>query len=1283
LLLRSASDGVHIIDADANVLEVSDSFCQMLGYSREELIGANASLWDAQWSPQELKHKIAEQLGKEGRSVFETRHRRRDGGVLDVEVSGQSLELDGKPVLFNSARNITERKRAERLLGLEHTVARCLADAGNASEALKAVIRAICETKHWECGRYFRVDDKAGVLRFSEYWSVPDPVIQGLIEVSCDITYGLGVALSGTVWQSGHSLWIADITKDARAQTTVFAVKSGMRGAFAFPVKSEGKTIGVFVFNSREVREPDTRLQDAVLVIGSQIGQFLQRKGVEAERIQLTAIVENSNDAIISRALDGNILSWNASAERLFGYSAAETIGRSSDFIIPPGRQSSLARNTEKILRGELVAPHETNRMTKDGRVIDVLVSHSPIKNEAGKIIGISVIFHDISALKQAENQLLLHAAALDAAANAIIITARDGTICWTNPAFTKLTGYSAEEMIGQNPRILKSGRQDAEFYRTMYATILSGAVWQGEILNRYKDGRLGFEEQTITPVRGEAGNGEITHFIAIKQDITKRKQADEAQAMLVAIIENSNDAIISRTLDGKILSWNAGAERLFGYSAAEAIGWPIEEKIHLPETHARIVQNIEKVRRGETVAAYETRCKTKDGRAVDVLSSVSPLRNSAGEVIGASIIMQDISAIKQAEAAIKINEDRFRATFEQAAVGIVHNALDRSYLAVNQKFCDMLGYTRDELLAMHSNEILHPDEQVGSAESKRLLAGEIDTYSGDKRYLRKDGTTLWVHRTVSVARDGSGKPLYLIRVVEDITERKAAERQLREQNEILSNSHEGVMIVNLANEVSLWNRGAEEIFGWTVAEALGRPPEELLGIDDPGIMSTLRAAVERDGFWNGELHSQTRDGRKLIVDCRVTLVRDEAGQPRARLTFLADITEKKLLEEKFLHAQRLESIGMLAAGIAHDLNNVLAPIVFSAPMLRDSLSAPRDLKILDTLERSAERGAGLVTQILGFAHTTTGELRPTQVKHLARDIISVIEETFPKSIQLQQQISSVLWPVEGNATQIHQVLLNLCVNARDAMPQGGTLRIAAANRRLDAAEAGTIPGARPGAWVVLEVADTGTGIPPELLERIWEPFFTTKDAGKGTGLGLSTVRSIVASHDGFVEMHTEPGRGTTFRVFLPAVESESPRPSSASPIDIPDGHGELILVVDDDAAIRYLVAAILEKHGYRVVSCGDGVEAISFFGTHHEKVAMVVTDVDMPRLGGVALARVLLQLRPDIRLLAMSGLSRGETDGSDIQAVQKLAHAFLLKPFQPEDLLGAVHHLLHPSRKP
>jgi PAS domain S-box-containing protein len=589
------------------------------------------------------------------------------------------------------------------------------------------------------------------------------------------------------------------------------------------------------------------------------------------------------------------------------------------------------------------------------------------------------------------------------------------------------------------------------------------------------------------------------------------------------------------------------------------------------------------------------------------------------------------------------------------------------------------------------------PDEAVGKtdfdvhsveharqafADEQRIMETGVPIIDQEEMETWPDGRVTWASSTKMPLRDPEGRITGLVGISHDVTERKLSDARLREQNEILTNSNEGVMIVNLQNQVTLWNRGAERLFGWTAAEALGCPPRQLLPIDDPAAFFERRTLIEREGYWHGELQTQTRDGRKLTVDCHTALVRDEAGQPRARISFFADVTEMKLLEEKLLRAQQLENIGMLAAGIAHDLNNVLTPILGIATLLRPRLSVPRDLKMLDTLEENARRGAGLAKQILGFVRTTTGELQTTQVKTIAYDIVHVVEETFPKSIELEHDIGSDLWPVLGNATQIHQVLLNLCINARDAMPKGGTLQIIAANRRLDVEEAAAIPAARPGNWLMLEVSDTGTGIAPEVLKSIWLPFFTTKGEGRGTGLGLSTIRGIVANHGGFIELQTEVGRGSVFRVFLPAVEGEVSPPGGALPSSIPRGRGELILVVDDEASIRDIVTAVLQKHGYSVLSCSDGMEAITLFKVHPDEIALVVTDVDMPNLNGVGLAKTLLRIRPDIHLIVMSGLPRSDTTSSDVTMARELAHIFLSKPFHPGDLLGAVHSLLHPEEK-
>ncbi len=407
------------------------------------------------------------------------------------------------------------------------------------------------------------------------------------------------------------------------------------------------------------------------------------------------------------------------------------------------------------------------------------------------------------------------------------------------------------------------------------------------------------------------------------------------------------------------------------------------------------------------------------------------------------------------------------------------------------------------------------------------------------------------------------------------------------------------------------------------------------------------------------------------------TLLQDETEHPKALPVLEPNISAKKRLDEQFLRAQRLESIGMLASGIAHDLNNVLAPIILAAPVLREHATNPDDLRIITSLEKSAERGVDLVRQILTFAQGVGGGHQLLEIKHLLQETMGVVTETFPKNIRLENFVPDDLWPIMADPTQIHQVLLNLCVNARDAMPDGGVLRLRAENCLLDERAAKKIDGGMAGAWLVLHVEDTGTGIPAEALNHIWEPFFTTKAADKGTGLGLSTVRGIVDHHRGFISLKTQAGRGTTFRVYLPAAEMPAKidhldpvRPSAVR------GNGELILIVDDEPQIRDITAAILSRHGYRVLIAGDGSEAVALFASRSSEISVVVTDMSMPNLDGAILANIVQHLNPMVKILAMSGLS---SSGGEMK-MRQITGAFLFKPFKVEALLQAVNKLLHPE---
>ena len=568
---------------------------------------------------------------------------------------------------------------------------------------------------------------------------------------------------------------------------------------------------------------------------------------------------------------------------------------------------------------------------------------------------------------------------------------------------------------------------------------------------------------------------------------------------------------------------------------------------------------------------------------------------------------------------------------------------------------------TRDQLRRQIFPELLR----------KQTWTGELALQGADQRVIPVSGVLLVHH-------DAQGHVDYVSAMLRDLTGQKEADRLIREQAEFLNRASEVIFVEDMAGRITFWNRGAERTLGWTAAEAVGRPAHEIFRPAAEGVMSRVAEHLDREGEWHGELPVFDAKGRRRVLESGFTIIRDELGSRRACLSISTDVSEKKTLEEKFLRAQRLESIGMLATGIAHDLNNVLAPVLLGVTMLRERGLEEDVMKVLASLERSAERGAALVRQILGFAHGVGGEHRVFEIRHLLRDVASVARETFPRSIRVEQEIERHLWPINANPTQIHQVLLNLVVNARDAMPEGGVLALRAENRVLDESAAAAIEGARPGSYLVVFVSDTGVGIPPEVLEHIWEPFFTTKGPGKGTGLGLATVRGIVENHGGFIAVETAVGRGTTFSFYLPASEDLAGAESLTAGLMAPRGSGELILLVDDEPQVRDLAGSILTQHGYRVVTARDGIEAVALFAPRSDEIRVVVTDLQMPNLDGAALAAIIRRLNPAAKLIAASGM-----DGASAHPLAKMADALLPKPFRAEALLGSIHRLLHPDDDP
>ncbi len=504
--------------------------------------------------------------------------------------------------------------------------------------------------------------------------------------------------------------------------------------------------------------------------------------------------------------------------------------------------------------------------------------------------------------------------------------------------------------------------------------------------------------------------------------------------------------------------------------------------------------------------------------------------------------------------------------------------------------------------------------------------------------------------------------------------ERIQVEEKLHEQAALLDAANDAIYVRALDGTVRFWNQGAERLLGWTSAEALGRKIGETVP-HEANAFEAAHAAVLKQDSWAGDLRMTTKKGKQVMVFCHWTLLRDEQGLPREVLATGTDITDKKQLEAQFLRAQRLEGIGSLASGIAHDLNNILAPVLMIAPLLRDSNPDPENRMMLDTIENSARRGADIIKQLLSFARGTPGARLPLPIRHLLRDMDQILRETFPRDIRSCIEMPKALWPVLGDATQLHQSLMNLCVNARDAMPDGGTLKIGAKNVTVDAAAAARETGVQPGPFVCLSVTDTGSGISLEDQEHIFDPFFTTKEIGKGTGLGLATVLGIVRGHQGFVQVESQMGHGTTFHLYFPASPGDlKPEISNLKLPKPPRGQGEMILVVDDEASVRDSVRRTLETHGYRVITASHGVDGLAAFSDHRASVRAVLTDMMMPVMNGPAMITALRALEPNLPVLGMTGLP----DRTGVKGFEHVKLSVLLaKPFTGGDLLRALHAAL------
>jgi PAS domain S-box-containing protein len=636
----------------------------------------------------------------------------------------------------------------------------------------------------------------------------------------------------------------------------------------------------------------------------------------------------------------------------------------------------------------------------------------------------------------------------------------------------------------------------------------------------------------------------------------------------------------------------------------------------------------------------------------------------------------QELAERERMQTVLQESEERFRTLSATAPIGICQTNADGICLYTNAYWQEMSGLSFEDSLGNGWLQAVHPqDRQMLFTAWESYLQGERE-HLPEFRLLTPQKVIRWVSAKVATLKSAIGEIIGYVSLHEDITERKQAEAALRDSEQrlqaILDHSPAVIYLLDLQNKHLLANCSYAELLSTTPEHLVGKSIYEVWPADIANTFAdNNRHVLETGQLLQIEEVSPHSDGPHTYISVKFPLC-DAAGTPYAVCGISTDITEKKQLEAQFYRAQRLESIGTLASGIAHDLNNVFTPILALSHLLQLKLQNldARSQQMLEVLSGSAERGADLVKQILTFARGSEGKPVPLQIKPLLHEVAHVVQQTFPKSIAIRREIlSRSLWLVSADPTHLHQVLMNLCVNARDAMPNGGILTLSAQNQFIDETNARMHMDAKVGNYVVITVTDTGIGIAPGLLDRVFDPFFTTKAPGEGTGLGLSTVLGIIRNHGGFLQVSSEVGQGTQFQVYLPAIAGTVPKIAKGE--IVLQGNGQVILIVDDEIAVQQTNQALLANYNFATLVARDGLEAIHLYREHHQEIYAVLLDTMMPNMDGFTTIRHLRHINSQVKIIAISGIPSNQQ-----LMLQAGANVFLSKPYTTQELLMAIQEL-------
>jgi two-component system cell cycle sensor histidine kinase/response regulator CckA len=1249
-LIEHTLEGIVVIGMDGKVRYASESAQNILGYPLGENIGRSVYELVHPDDIKQLQRYFLRLVKEPGLSIGEEmRLKHRDGSWRTIEGIGKSHTFTGEksPTIVINYRDVTERRKIER------EMTRLASVVENSTDAI------------------FLITHTGVILS----WNRGGRLVYGY---TAEEIGGRSVHMLLAPGRVQEFERILATTKKGEAVNnfeTIHRRKDGSEVLVSMTVSPLAEKTGEITRASVIARPVLEREQADAIRKALQLerDELIQRLQLQMERMPMACLLHDHQSRITY---------INPAAEKTFGYTFAEVNGKSPlGVIVPEFKWASVKGVFEKLIQGDMSSGGILGEgLHKDGRILLCEWYNTPLFDAEGRFTGHITMVLDVTERKKAEEMMARFASVAEYSDDAILGIDMDGNITSWNKGAEKVYGYKAAEVLGKSSSICQpeDQKQDYNLFREL---ILKGKfISNYETIRVRKGGRKFAVSLTVSPIRN--AEGKVIGASAITRDISEKKRAEEVTARFAAVVEHSEDAIIGVDLDGNITSWNKGAEKIYGYQTSEAVGKNIV--FYMPQEYAQDVPRfLSMARKGEAFSNYETVRVRKDGQKINVAVTVSPVRDPTGAITGVSVIARDVSEQKKGEEA----RARLAAIVESTTDAITGSDLEGRITTWSPGAEAMYGWKASEAIGQDIS-IIAPEGLKKEVVGIRVIIGRGESLSNIETVRRrKNGENVQVSLSFAPVRDSKGRVIGVSAIARDISEKKKAEEMMARFAAVAMYSNDAIVGMDLDGNITSWNKGAERIFGY--------PADLVVGINlTPYLPRGQRKAdlhfLKR--VQKGEVVSEyetfhvRQDGQKTDLVVTGSPVRDPQGNLAGISFIVRDISERKKAEaelrrreEQLRLTQKMDTIGRLAGGVAHDFNNLLSVIRGNTEYLLRSFS-PEDNRREEMSEilKAVQRGADMTKQLLVFGKKQIAKPQPLNLNDLSLEMERMLKRLVEANIDLAIIPGEDLDQIEADHGQIQEVILNLVLNACDAMPKGGHIIIETKNDTFSESQRDSRVVIPPGHYVRLNVTDTGKGMDRETQKHLFEPFFSTKK-GKGSGLGLATVFSIVKKWKGHLALHSSPGLGSTFSIFFPAVGKKLEPQAKPKPTDPMPKGTETILLAEDEKSLRKIIAYTLKSHGYRVLEADNGEEALKRAGKYRKTIHLLLTDVIMPRMDGKELSDKLRKTRPGLRVIFISGYPR---EILSKRGILRKGVQLLKKPFSMEELIRQIQKILESKKK-